>query len=207
MKKCIVTLIFLATISVVSFAQLNGGLKAGINIATVGGSDADGASPRLGYHAGGYLRFDFNNRFSFQPELLIGSVGARQKEESYDDPDLGTIRVKGEAIVTYISVPAIFLFKLNDKLNVQAGPQVGFLVAAKAKYDIQSDFMDFSGSEDVKDQFKKLDFGINAGLGLDLNPVTISARYYLGLVDVPDEDVSLKNRAIMLSVGYKIKKN
>ncbi len=204
MKKIFVLMLALC-LAEVSFAQLQGGIKAGLNLANFTGDDADGSKVRLGYHVGGYLTFDVSDALSIQPELLINSLGSKTKE-SGSDPDLGDYTIEGEIIVTYVTVPVMFVFRLNDQINIQAGPQLGILIAGKAKYDITSDLITTSGSEDVKDQFKSTDFGLSAGLGANFGPVTTSLRYYLGLADIPDADASVKNSAFMLSLGYNISK-
>lgn len=204
MKKLFVLVLALC-LAEVSFAQLQGGIKAGLNLANFTGDDADGGKIRLGYHVGGYLTFNVSDALSIQPELLINSLGSKTKE-SGSDPDLGDYTIEGEIIVTYVTVPVMFVFKLNDQINIQAGPQLGILIAGKAKYDITSDLITTSGSEDVKDQFKSTDFGLSAGLGANFGPVNASLRYYLGLADIPDADASVKNSAFMFSLGYNITK-
>lgn len=202
MKKFLFLLFLVPVFS--ASCQWGGGLKAGLNIANFMGDDADGSDPRIGYHIGGYMTKSISEQITFQPELLISSVGSKTKE-SGTDPDLGDYSIEGNAALTYITLPVMFVFNLNETINLQAGPQLGFLMAAKLKYDIESDFIDMSGTEDVKEQFKPIDFGVNVGIGATFGLINAALRYNLGLAEI-GEDTSLKNSVIQISLGYKIVK-
>lgn len=204
MKKLLPVL--LLVIASPAFSQWGGGLKAGLNIANFIGEDADGADPRIGYHIGGYMTKSITESFSFQPELIVSSVGTKTEESGYDPDFLGDYSIKATIILTYLSAPIMFTYNISDKVNLQAGPQLSYLMAAKTKYDIESDLITDSGSEGVKDQFKAIDFGLNFGLGVNFGVVNASARYSLGLTEIPDESANLKNSVIQISLGYKIEK-
>ena len=80
--------------------------------------------------------------------------------------------------------------------RIQTGPQISFLLSAKAKN---------GGTVDIKDQFNGLDaswmFGAsyvtNSGFGVD-------ARYNLGLTNVSeDDDPKVTNRVWQIGVFYQ----
>jgi hypothetical protein len=204
MKKLTLVFVFLNA-ALIASAQWSGGLKAGLNLANFIGDDADGSDPRIGYHVGGYLNKSISEHVIFQPELLISSVGSKTKE-SGTDPDFGDYSIEGNAQLTYLTLPVMFVFNLNENVNLQAGPQLGFLMAAKLKYDIESDFISMSGSEDVKEQFKPIDFGVNVGVGVNFGLINAALRYNLGLSEIGEESGNIKNSVIQLSLGYKIVK-
>jgi hypothetical protein len=198
------SIVMIVTMSVC--AQPSFGIKTGLNLANASGDDADALDTKMraSFHVGGYLTFDVSEHFAIQPELLYNSVGSKF-EESFSDPDFGNIDIDATFKLEYISVPVMFLYKVNDQFNIQAGPQAGFLVSAKAKAKGTAFGQSVSGSEDVKDEFKSVDFGVNFGVGVNFDRISASARYCLGLVNVIDEDeADYKNNAIQLSVGYKI---
>lgn len=205
MKKILLLLFLVPVLS--ANCQWGGGLKGGLNIANFVGDDADGSDPRIGFHIGGYLNKSISEKIIFQPELLISSVGSKTKE-SGTDPDLGDYSVDGNAALTYLTLPVMFVFNLNETINLQVGPQLGYLMAAKLKYDIKSDFIDMSGTEDVKDQFKPIDFGVNFGIGATFGLINAALRYNLGLAEIGDDtDMgNVKNSVIQISLGYKIVK-
>ena len=79
-------------------------------------------------------------------------------------------------------------------LSIEAGPQIGYLFSAKNE------------SVDVKDSFKKIDFGANVGLGYKLeNGLNFGVRYNLGLSNINNVSGSsdkYKNGVLQASVGY-----
>ncbi|MNQ60224.1 hypothetical protein D3C85_744960 [compost metagenome] len=85
-------------------------------------------------------------------------------------------------------------YYVTKGLSVEAGPQIGFLLAAKNE------------KTDVKDSFNIFDFGVNFGLGYKLdNGLNFGARYNLGLTDINNlENSSSKNKnsVFQISVGY-----
>lgn len=192
MKKLVLTLTVIALAGVSTFAQLSGGLKAGVNLANQKYElDGISASPDAltSFHIGAYVNIAASEKFSVQPELLFNSVGAKT---SFGGDDY---KLK----MSYISLPVMLKFNPAPIFNVQVGPQFGFLMSAKAE------------DEDVKDGYKGLDLGAAIGAGVDL-PMGLSftARYVLGLSNIADsgdddgEDVTVKNNVLQISIGYKL---
>lgn len=190
MKKLVLSLI-VVLFSATAFAQLNGGLKAGLNLANWGGDIKDDfdSKTRVGFHAGAYLTFNLSDAISIQPELLYNSVGAK-----LDDADFGEV----DFVMDYITIPVMLLYNVNETFNVQVGPQFGFLTKAEAKAD--------GDSEDIKDDFTATDLGLNFGVGLNFGKFNAAARYSLGLSNVLEDsdDFTGKNNVIQISVGYKL---
>lgn len=194
MKKIVVMLFAMIALSTGAYAQLKAGAKAGLNLANFYGDDAGSSDIRLSFHFGGYLNYAITESFSFQPELLYNSVGAR---ESADDPDFGEFDATMK--LSYLSIPFMFIYSTGP-INFQAGPQLGVLLDAKVK----AEAMGQSVEVDMKDQFKTLDLGLNFGIGGDFGRVNASARYCLGLSNIFDEeDADLKNGVIQFSIGVK----
>lgn len=192
MKRIFLTVSLCALFAAGAFAQgMSGGLKAGLNLANFSGDDAEGTDMRIAYHIGGYLNIGFSEALSFQPELLYNSVGAKQSE---GDEEL-------VYKMNYVSVPLNLIYSFGN-FNVQAGPQFSFLASAKGKVSSGDD----SAEVDIKELFKGTDLGVNLGIGASFGKIHASARYFLGLTDIPDTDgdVNLKNSNIQLSLGYKL---
>ncbi|TDN37727.1 PorT family protein [Hymenobacter sp. UV11] len=152
--------------STVAHAQYRGrggnvslGLKAGASLTDFVGVDAkNGFDNRFGFHAGVFANIGFAKLFAFQPELIYSQKGAHFANNS----DTG-IRLH------YIDVPLVFHVN-TDGFFFEAGPQVGFLVAAKAEAG--------SVSTDAKSAFKTADFGYLAGLGYQLkHGLGVGLRY------------------------------
>lgn len=115
----------------------------------------------------------------FQPELQYSMEGA----DSIEGQDLG---------IGFINIPLMLKYYLVEGFNIQAGPQVGFLV----------DEGDLEG-------LKSTNFGLNFGAAYEL-PMGLffDARYNLGVSNIAEddpefEDVSLKTKGFQLGIGYR----
>lgn len=182
MKK-LLTFVFVLSSIGATYAQVQValGIKAGANISKFDDSAADNLTT---FHAGAFGLFKFT-KIGIQPELLFSQQGTK---------------IDGDEFKTsYMTIPVMLKLYLIGGLNLQAGPQFGFLTKAE-----------FEG-EDVKESLKNSDISANVGLGWDLPfGLTLDARYNIGLSDIGDDDDvftgSLKSRVIQVSVGYKILK-
>lgn len=209
MKKIIITLFF-ATAALYSFAQTEFavGIKAGPNFANI---DTDASAgeiyeSRTGWHAGAFLQIR-GEKVGFQPEVIFSQQGQKFKYSS-SDPSL-------ERNFSYVNIPLVVKLYTVAGLNLQLGPQFGFLTSAE-----QEDFNATSGGaiteEDIKDDMKKMDFSLALGVGWDLPfGLTIDGRYNWGLSDNDDGVTTnsgaavgqIKNQVWQISVGYKLFKN
>src|SRR5688572_26235452 len=116
MKYFLILVISIASCAVFGQAQVAIGLKGGLNFAKL---DADGFSTksRTGYHVGAFTLFKFS-RIGIQPELVFSQQGSEVK-----NPDLGSV----ESNFSYVNIPVLLKFYTVLGLNIQAGPQFGFL--------------------------------------------------------------------------------
>ncbi len=165
------------------------GAKAGLNLASVSGDETDGLDSRTAFHIGAVAEISVSDKFSVQPELLYSAQGAKDSFEGID------VDLK----IDYINLPIMAKFYVADGFSLEAGPQVGFLLSAKAE----------GGGEsiDFKDETKGIDFGANLGVGYKLESgLNFGARYNLGLSNINDgegsDDFKNQNSVIQLSVGY-----
>ncbi|NJN28625.1 MAG: PorT family protein [Cyclobacteriaceae bacterium] len=191
MKKglLVLAIAFFAMSSV--FAQVSGGLKAGLNLANITGEgDYD---MKAGFHVGAFVDLSISDAFSLQPELLFSTQGAQYTFIPQDD------EVTAKFNLNYLNLPILAKVKIGEVFNIHAGPQFGFLLSAKEKRDDES--------YDFKDQLKTVDVGLAFGVGVDLPMgLTFAGRYNLGLTDIADENDGdpIKNSVIQVSVGYKL---
>ncbi len=159
---------------------------------------------RTSFHMGGLVEIPITESFSIQPELLYSSQGSQLKESEEFMGERVSYEVKYK--LDYISVPIMAKYYVIDGLGIEAGPQFGILVSAKGDYEISGLGMSESGTEDIKDELKKLDIGLGLGASYRLDMgVFFGARYVLGLTgisDSGDEDATIKNNVFQLSVGY-----
>lgn len=194
--------------------EMNWGIKAGANYSTVT-SEID-PDYIFGFHAGLVAEYELTPKFALQPELLYSLEGAKAEMDFREGEFF--ISMEEKIKLGYINLPVMLKYNATRALSLQAGPQIGFLVSAESEYEIASNFDEFdmneSGTEDIKDDLKKISFGLNFGLGYDLSSrLFVQARYHLGLSDISDYDEQddefevnfeeIKNQSFQLSLGYK----
>lgn len=182
------------------------GAKAGVNFASLGGDDTDGLDGKTGFHLGLVAEIPLTESFAFQPEILYSSQGAKSKvSDTYMDVNFST---KADLTLDYINIPLLAKYTITPGLSLHAGPQVGFLVNAKDEYEYVINGEKESGTQDMKNEIKNLDFAIAAGLGYKLEMgIFFNARYNAGLSNIIDddgssEDYNIHNNVFQLSVGY-----
>ncbi|MGQ2985110.1 porin family protein [Flavobacterium sp.] len=180
------------------------GLKGGLNVASLRG-DVDEPSPRLGVHFGVTAEIRVSERFSIQPELMYSMQGIKEEGSLMIDGNF----VEGEATtkLDYIILPIMAKIYMTEGFTLEVGPQLGLLNSARVKYDIRSSNDTFSGSTDISNQMKSLDFAVNAGLGYKLpSGLFFQGRYTLGLTNAYDGDeAEIKNGVVQFSIGYQFK--
>lgn len=190
MKKVLLTVAAIFAFGFANAQDVKFGVKAGLNFANLTG-DAEDNSMRVSFHVGGLAEIKLSNKFAIQPELLFSSQGAKFDTNTSE---------KLVYDLSYINVPVLAKFYATPQFYLEAGPQIGFIVSAKAKYD--------GDSEDIKNSFNSTDFGLNIGGGYNFTDnIYAGLRYTAGLsniADVPDEsNFETGNSVIALSVGYR----
>lgn len=192
MKKILVIVAVLA-ISVSSFAQTTFGVKAGANIANIklsGMGISLDTKAKTGLIVGAFAKFNLSESFAVQPELLFAQYGAKIDLSAFGEGEI-------TESLNYLAIPVMAKYYFGG-FNVQAGPQIGILMSAKEEMDGES--------EDVKDDYKGADFGLNIGAGYDLDMgLGFDVRYNMGLSNIVKDtegDESIKNNGFQIAVSY-----
>ncbi len=184
-----------------SQVQLAVGVKAGPNFAKINtdASAMENYENRTGFHGGAFVLIKAT-KIGIQPEVIFSQQGSKVTINSQDY----------ESNFNYINIPIIIKLYTVAGINLQAGPQFGFVSSAEAPRPDISNPQQITVA-DVKDLTKGSDFTLALGVGWDLPfGLTIDARYNLGLSqiyeDAPFSNQSddAKNQVIQLSLGYKI---
>ncbi|CAM3703928.1 porin family protein [Flavobacterium chungbukense] len=188
--------IILSAIAIMAFAFSNAqetrfGVKGGLNLSTVVGGDVENTKSLVGFHVGGFAEIHIVEKFYIQPELLFSAQGTK-----FDGPF-----EDGDVKLNYLNIPVVAKYYIVDKkFNVEAGPQLGVLLSAKAE------------GEDIKDFTRSVDFGFNIGAGYSFTDnLSVGLRYTIGLSPISDNDIdnsddyynSAKNSNLQLSLAYK----
>jgi hypothetical protein len=137
MKRALIATFFLFLFShAATYGQVMGswepflqvGLKLGVNFQSLSGAPVN-STP--GAVAGAYARKDIG-RFGVRAELLgsFTQYTTKYPASFYSNYTSGMDTVtKGKFMAIYLSVPLLVEYKLNNKLNVMAGPQFSYLVS------------------------------------------------------------------------------
>ncbi|MGB3151604.1 MAG: porin family protein [Maribacter sp.] len=186
------------------------GVKAGFNYSSVVGDLTDGLKFRFSGHGGIFLEMEFTEKFKLQPELLYSSQGFQFST------DLASIQNEGSTgeendfrtnvQLNYITVPILGKFGLNDKLDVEFGPQFGFLLnqVNKIKNLDESPNVNTDRRSAISGDFQ-FDYGAALGLGIKLNDnLSLAPRFYIGLRNRLNglQGVQNYNAAIQVSLNY-----
>lgn len=188
-----ITILLLVILPLLTTSQNRFAVFGGINNSTL----SDGFLEKVpigksfGFHFGALYEYPFNEKIAFRPKLVFSLQGDREKTNN-TYIDASSIDYK----LTYINIPVNL--KFFSRPYIIAGLQIGFLITT-SKGDI-----DFG---DVK---TNLDYGVNFGLGYDINNFFVEINLYQGfatLVEIEDRfaqsvEVDATNTVFQLSLGY-----
>src|ERR1041385_7858397 len=189
MKKLVLAAGILAAAAVFNVADAQRptiGVKGGVNFT---GLSNLGGDERTAGHVGLFMQTNLQRNWKFQPELLYSAQGQHFK----NDQDQGRILA-----LDYIQMPLMFQYYPASRFYLEVGPQAGVLINAKTK-DAESG----NDKNDVEENYRKFDAGINAGVGVNIcRNFGIYGRYSQGLIDVTkSESISRVNHAVQLGAA------
>lgn len=170
MKKIILSIVAVASFGIANAQDITFGAKAGANFSNLtGDADTDGITS---FYVGGLADFTISEKFHVQPELLYSMEGAEDFE------------------ISYLRIPIMAKYYLMEGLNLQAGPVVGFKVAA---------------DDEVDEVTTSTDFGLGLGGAYELSSgLFFDARYNIGLSNIIDVDgVEAGTSVIQVGLGFR----
>ena len=171
MKKIIlfsVTLIFFVA---QIYAQINLGIKGGLNLATAKYAGSKDNKVRTGFNAGLFTQITISKEFRVRPELLYSIKGFRFPATPFSG--------KGTLSLNYISIPLLIAYLPGSKFSILSGPEFGFLTKANSKFD--------GSSHDVSSYYRKFDVAIDLGIAcLISNGFGAEVRGSYGFNDLAD---------------------
>lgn len=135
------------------------------------------SDPKIGFEAGIFGDFPINEILSIQPEVVFVQKGG-ENEDSNDFSGTPSVTLN------YVDVP--LLLKINAPLDgnikpyIFGGPYAGYLVEASSNME--------GNNVDLTEYLAEFHYGVKMGLGVNIGPVVIDARYDLGLADLYAEN-------------------
>ena len=194
MKKNLVKLsaiIALMLLTTATYAQeFHIGAKAGANLGKIAGV-AYKDNFKLGYQIGGFLEFDFTDKWGLQGEVLFNQSNTEIRnsyKQVWDE------KFNKNKMLDYVSVPVLLKYNPNEFLSLHAGPQFSFLTNSED-----------STWENGKKLFKDTDFSIVAGLEVKiLNSLYVYGRYAWGYSDI-NKALSEKATLQQIQIGVGLR--
>jgi len=224
--KYLVSLILLLTSLNFYSQKVKFGVVGGGNFSTLSG-DFEDVIPnerRIGYHLGLFCDFMITNKIGLTPQIIYSSQGFKSPYSESDFPSIDfvngnpvigetTIGFEGLYNLNYVNIPIEFKYPIGNNLVIFIGPQIGYLLNAKAIGIISID-----GEEEEENSSIDFDTNLDYGASIGLiykpdNQIFISLKYYQGISNVNseedlisggDESIGMRNSVIQLSLGYVI---
>lgn len=118
--------------------------------------------------------------------------------EDFIYENVGEIPLDVDVSLHYLEIPVLAKFTHRTGLNLQLGPQVGFLLKRRLRYGEEVQSQALLGKK------QPLDFGLAFGAGYEAkNGLFLDIRYLLGLTSIYKDVEGFQNRTFYLSLGYK----
>ena len=164
MKKLFICFLFSSAISTLSFAQEGFAVKAGINNVSVkvdAGEFGSASDSELGFFVGGGYNFEAGEQFDIEPSVLLSIVN-----------DL-----------TSIYIPIMAKYEVADSFNIQAGPQINYLLEDLPDGEFGLDLAVGAGYQFDDNWFVEARYGFEISRGgdfgevADINTLTVGAGY------------------------------
>lgn len=183
------------------------GVKGGLNLTNllVEEDNIDKRGWKAGYHAGLFVKVPLSTVLAIQPEVLYTTAGSRFTYGGpVSGPGPGVIRFN----LNYVQAPVLFVVNIGA-LNVHAGPYAAYLLRANVKNLEEGDFPDAGAALNLNENdFQRLDYGLAAGVGFDMQNIKLGVRYNYGLHQTGDGGIAgrltgnARNAVAQVYVGF-----
>jgi opacity protein-like surface antigen len=193
-------------------AQVHIGVVGGLNLADIRSNDLEqnirtetgldvNIAKRTTFAMGGIVDYFLSENLALRMEPMYVQKGCKLELRSsvtgfQFDEDV-------TSKVGYLELPVMIKYAFGAekaKPYILAGPSLGYMLSAK--------MVSGGEEEDIKNDIKDFDFGLNFGAGLSIPIETYSlfveGRYALGLIDIDDdqdEPSSVKTEGIQFFAG------
>ncbi|MDR2467087.1 MAG: PorT family protein [Prevotellaceae bacterium] len=218
MKKCLLIVCCLAFATGLN-ARLRFGFKAGGVVSSISQKIGDvtdsNTKPRFGFLIGGMAEYSFDNEFALQPELLYLLGGSeRRAREPISVAGAVSSTVETTTKLHYILLPVNLKYRFgieSAKFYAAAGPYFGVAVGGNIKntytYEVFGVTVTSGNERDpfASDNriFKRADFGMGVGLGVEIRKITLGVGYNFGLANIADTpNATSRTGTFSFSAGY-----
>ena len=176
------------------------GIKGGVNLSNFGGDALelkdgslkyDDKNALVGFQAGITIDYQLASSLYLLTGLEFTTKGAKYESS------LAGISTELKQTPMYLQIPVHIGFKLGitdaTKLVFHAGPYAAYGIGGKTK--VTGDLAGWTGETETDffgdDTFKKFDWGLGLGVGLELGKLTFNVGYDLGLADIAQNEIKI----------------
>ncbi|MBR5639515.1 MAG: PorT family protein [Muribaculaceae bacterium] len=196
------------------------GAKGGMSLSKVNFQPSVPQKLIAGMVLGATVRYIEENHFG-----LIGELNLEQRGWKEDFKPLEGYSFSRQ--FTYLQIPLLtHIYFGSDKARFffNAGPEIGIMIGDKTSSNF--DYQNVASNEELQNSYRQLeqftepihrrfDYGISAGLGMEVNinskhAINLEGRFYYGLNDVfknhkTDSFQGSSSMSIMVTLGYNIR--
>jgi outer membrane protein W len=188
----------------------NFGLRGGLNLADMLLKVEDvsyDAKMVPGFHIGVTAEFPISKILSFETGLLLSTKGSKisEKDVNYEFEEKDNL--------LYLDIPLTGKARFDvGGVNIYSvfGPYVGMGLSGKYKVKEKESGVTVTYEDDIEwgsdGDYKRLDFGLTLGAGVEISSIQIGLTYNLGLANISpytEGGTKVQNRVLGISVGYK----
>jgi hypothetical protein len=196
---------FCITVSfMISICEIYGqlGVVAGYDGTSIRGYSYANFKP--GFHVGVTYDFkNFNDRWYFQSGLLFTSGGW-----TFDDYNINLMDLINEDIkdfksdMYFIEIPLNFSYRIpieKTRIRLDIGPYLRYGLFGSYKYKANEDERKYNAFDDA---YKRLDIGVNAGIGLEIkSKYVINAAYQLAFTSA-EKGLNIQYMRYRIGLSY-----
>lgn len=215
---------FIAILSVLSYSSFaqSFGIKGGLNLNNIAkdykvSDEEEATKMNIGYTFGLAVYYPLNDVISLQSGLEWSAKGFKHDLED-DLPAGATVDGYDKWTINYIDIPLHVAYNISG-FQVYAGGFLGFGVSGKNKWDYTETengldiihkgeesikFIKEYGEGDITENespLRRLNYGLNFGLGYRINAIQVNAGYSLGLANITP---GIKNNPEFEPKDYKV---
>lgn len=207
MKKINLVIFLTFILSINAFSQnVSLGAKGGLNLSNmiVKNDDetlSDDFKMLAGFHVYPFIEYSFSDLLAIDAGLNFQSRGYSIIEDYF--------KLRFTSLYLDIPVNVKFNFDLgNVKLFCNVGPYVAFGIGGKIYTETTIGTYTTTARRDIDwgDDLKSTDFGLNIGVGLDINNFIVGLNYGWGIANLSTisvDNTRTNNYVLGISIGYK----
>ncbi|HVZ95351.1 MAG TPA: porin family protein [Chitinophagaceae bacterium] len=188
MKQISVLILSLLMLKVAKAQEVLLGVKGGFNIADLHYSDNTSTNSKVGVHLGVLAHIRASEKWAVQPEFMYSLEGA-------NNIDGGGVNYR----LNYLDVPVLLQYLIGKGFRLEGGPQIDFLLSAKAKTNnITATTTRFQST------------GISFPLGfsfISTNGWGVDARYAFGMsnINATKNNPTIQSNVFQFGIFYQVR--